>query len=49
MELTETENIKNMWQEYKELYKKDLHDPYIHNGVLTNLEPDIWKEKLSGP
>ena len=41
MDLTETENIKNMWQEYKELYKKDLHDPYIHNGVLTNLEPDI--------
>ena len=37
MELIETENIKRL-QEYIELYKKDLHDPYIHNGLLTNLE-----------
>ena len=42
MELTEAEDIKNRWQEYtEELYKKDLHDPDYHNGVITNLEPDI--------
>ena len=40
--LTEAENIKKMWQEYtEELYKKDLHDPDNHNGVITHLEPDI--------
>ena len=42
MDLTETENIKKRWQEYtEELYKKDLHDPDNHNGVVTHLEPDI--------
>ena len=41
MDLTEGEDIKKRWQEYKELYKKDLHDPDNHNGVITNLEPDI--------
>ena len=41
MELTEAEDIKN-WKEYTEkLYKKDLHDPDNHNGVITHLEPDI--------
>ena len=41
MDLTEAEDIKNRWQEYTELYKKDLHDPDKHDGVLTHLEPDI--------
>ena len=42
MDLTEAEGIKKRWQEYtEELYKKDLHDPDNHNGVITNLEPDI--------
>ena len=41
MDLTEAEDIKKRWQEYtKELYKKDLHDPDNHNGVITHLEPD---------
>ena len=42
MDLTEAEDIKKRWQEYtEELYKKDLHDPYNHNEVITHLEPDI--------
>ena len=41
MDLTEAENIKKRWQEGTELYKKDLHDPDNHNGVITDLEPDI--------
>ena len=42
MDLTEAENINKRWQEYtEELYKKDLHDPDNHNGVITNLEPNI--------
>ena len=42
MELTEAEAIKKRWQEYtEELYKKDLHDPANHDGVITDLEPDI--------
>ena len=42
MDLTEAEDIKKKWQEYtKELYKKDLHNPGNHDGVITNLEPDI--------
>ena len=42
MDLTEAEGIKKRWQEYtEELYKKDLHDPDNHNGVITHLEPDI--------
>ena len=42
MDLTEAEDIKNRWQEYtEELYKKYLHNPDNHNGVITHLEPDI--------
>ena len=42
MDLTEAEDIKKRWQEYtEELYKKDLHDPYNYDGVITHLEPDI--------
>ena len=41
MDLTVTEDIKKRWQEYTKLYKKDLHDPDNHNGVITHLEPDI--------
>ena len=41
MDLTETEDIKKRWQEYRELFKKDLHDPDNHNGVIPHLEPDI--------
>ena len=41
MELIEAEDIKKRWQEYKELYKKELHDPNNHDGVITHLEPDI--------
>ena len=42
MELTEAEDIKNKWLEYtEELYKNDLHDPDIHDGVVTYLEPDV--------
>ena len=44
MDLTEAENIKKRWQEYtEELYKKDLHNPDNHKGVITQLEPDILK------
>ena len=48
MDLTEAEDIKKRWQEYtEELYKKDLHDPDNHDGVITHLEPDIleWEVK----
>ena len=42
MDLTEAEDIMKRWQEYtEELYKKDLHDPDNHDGVITHLEPDI--------
>ena len=42
MDLTKAEDIKKMWQEYtEELYKKDLHDPDNHDGVITHLESDI--------
>ena len=42
MDLTEAEDIQRMWQEYpEELYKKDLHDPDNHNGVITHLE-EVW-------
>ena len=41
MDLTEAEDIEKRWQEYTELYKKDLHDPDNHNGVITQPEPDI--------
>ena len=46
MGLTEAENVKNRWQEYTELYKKDLHDPDNHDGVITHLEPDIFECKV---
>ena len=46
MDLTEAEDTKK-WQEYtKELYKKDLHDPDSHNGVITHLEPDILEVEV---
>ena len=49
-EITEAEGIKERWQEYtEELYKKDLHDPDNHNGVISYLEPDILECKVSGP
>ena len=41
MDLTKVEYIKKRWQEYTELYKKDLHDPDDHDGMITHLEPDI--------
>ena len=42
MGLTEAEDIKKRWQDYpEELYKKDLHDPDNHDGVITHLDPDI--------
>ena len=41
MDLTEAENIKKRWQEHTELYKKDLHGPESHDGVITHPEPDI--------
>ena len=46
-DLTEAEDIKKRWQEYtEELYKKDLHDPDNHNGVITHLEPDILEYEV---
>ena len=50
MDLTEVEDIQKRWQEYtEELYKKDLHDPDNHDGVITHQEPDIleWEVKWS--
>ena len=49
-DLREAEDIKKRWQEYTEkLYKKDLHDPDNHDGVITHLEPDIleWEVKCN--
>ena len=47
MNITEAEDIKKRWQEYTEkLYKKDLHDPDNHNGVITHLEPDILEHEV---
>jgi len=46
MDLTESEDIRKRWQEYTELYKKDLHDPDNHDGVITHLEPDILEFKI---
>ena len=54
MDLTEAKNIKNRCEEYtelyqkEELYKKDLHDPDNHNGVITDLEPDILECEVKG-
>ena len=49
LDLTEAEDIKKRWQEYTELYKKDLHDQDNHDGMNTHLEPDILDVKSSGP
>ena len=47
MDLTEAEDIKKRWQEYREeLYKKDLQDPDNHDGVITHLEPDILEREV---
>ena len=45
-DLRETEDIKKTWQEYTELYKKDLHNPDNHDGVITHLEPDILEYEV---
>ena len=48
MDLTEAEDIKKKWQEHTEkLYKKDLHDPDNHDGVITHLEPDILECEIN--
>ena len=50
MDLTEAEDIKKRWQEYtEELYKKDLHDPDNHDGVIMNYSQISWNVKSSGP
>ena len=50
MDITEAEDIKKRWQKYtEELYKKDLHDPDNHDGVITHLEPDILDCEVKGP
>ena len=47
MDLTEAEDIEKRWQEYtEELYKKDIHDPDNHDGVITHLEPDIMEYEV---
>ena len=47
-DLGEAEDIQKRWQEYTEVYKKDLHDPDNHDGVITHLESDILEWKSSG-
>ena len=50
MDLTEAEDIKKRWKEYtEELYKKDLHDPDNHSGVITHLESDIQECEVKWP
>ena len=50
IEIKEAEDIKKRWQEYtEELYKKDLHDPDNHDGVITDLDQTFWNVKSSGP
>ena len=49
MDPTEGEDIKKKWQEYTELYKKDLNDPDNHDDLITHLESDILESKASGP
>ena len=46
MDLTEPEDIKKRWQEYTEVYKKDLHDPDNHDGMVTDVEPDILEYEV---
>ena len=49
LDLIEAEDIKKRWQDYtEELYKKDLHDPDNHDGVITHLEPDILECEVKG-
>ena len=45
-DLTEAKDTKKKWQEYTELYKKDLHDPDNHDGVIIHLEPDILESEV---
>ena len=47
-DLTEAEDIKKRWREYIELYKKDLHDPDNHDGVISHLEPYILECEVKG-
>ena len=49
MDLTEAEDVKKRWQEYTELYKKDLHDPDNHDSVTTHLKPDILECEVKWP
>ena len=49
MDLTEAEDIKKRWQEYTELYKKDLHSSDNHDCVITHLSQISWNVKSSGP
>ena len=50
MALTEATDTKKRWRDYtEELYKKDLHNPDNHDGVITHLELDFWNVKSSGP
>ena len=50
MDLTEAEDVKKRWQEYTgELYKKDIHHPDNHDGVITDLDQIFWNVKSSGP
>ena len=49
MNLTETEDIEKRWQEYTELYRKDLNDLDNLDGVITYLEPDILEWEVNGP
>ena len=49
IDLTEAEDFKKRWQEYTEPYKKDVHDPDNHNGVITHLEPDILECEVKWP
>ena len=49
MDLTEPEDIKQRWQKYPELYKKDLHNTDNHDGAITHLEPDILEYEVNGP
>ena len=49
MNLTETQDTKKRWQEYTELYIKDLQDPDNHDALVTHPEPEIWNVKSSRP
>ena len=46
MDLTEAEDIKKSWQEYTDLYKKDIHDPNNRDGMINQLEPDILEYEV---